>query len=67
MNAQILGLRVAGGIFGVMSLLQLTRLLFRWKIVIAGLHLPLWLSAIACVILAALSLWLWRLSSSSTR
>lgn len=67
MNPQILGLRVAGAIFGVMSLLQLTRLLFRWKIVVAGVHLPLWPSVFACLILACLSVWLWRLSGAVGR
>lgn len=62
MNPQILGLRVAGVIFGIMSLGQLTRVLLRLQIVAAGYVIPLWLSAVAFIVLAGLSLWILRLS-----
>ena len=62
MHSQVFGLRVAGTIFGLMCLGQLTRLLTRLDVTAAGWHVPLWLSAIAVVVLALLCFWLWRLS-----
>lgn len=62
MNSQILGLRVAGTIFGVVCIAQLLRLVTRSEVTIAGYPIPLWPSAIACVIAGGLCLWLWKLS-----
>ena len=67
MNSRIVGLRVAGTIFGIMCLGQLVRLATGFEIVIAGRHLPLWPSAVAVVIVGGLSLWLWRLSCAETK
>ena len=67
MNSQVTGLRVAGAVFGLMCLGQLTRLVTQAEVLLAGHQVPLWLSALAFVILGGLSLWLWRLSYSSTR
>jgi hypothetical protein len=66
MKSQILGLRVAGTIFGLACLGQLLRLATRAEVVVAGNRLPLWLSALAVVIAGGLSLWLWKLSSTAT-
>ena len=66
MNSRILGLRVAGTIFGLMCLAQLLRLVTRTELLVAGHELPLWASALALVILAGLSLWLWKLSRTAT-
>ena len=62
MKSPILGLRVAGTIFGLMCLAQLLRLVTRSELVVAGNQLPLWVSALAVVIAGGLSLWLWKLS-----
>jgi hypothetical protein len=62
MKSQVLGLRVAGTVFGFMSLAQLARLILRAELQVAGYHLPLWPSALAFVVLGGLSLWLWKLS-----
>jgi len=62
MKSQVLGLRVASTVFGVMSLAQLARLIMRAEVLVAGHQLPLWPSAIAFVVLGGLSLWLWKLS-----
>jgi hypothetical protein len=67
MNAQTLGLRVAGTIFGLMCLAQLARLATKAEIVVAGHPLPLWPSAVAVLVAGGLSVWLWRLSSSAVR
>ena len=63
MNSKIVGLRVASIVFGLVSLAQLGRLLVRPDVLVAGHHVPLWPSALAFVFLAALSVWMWRLSS----
>ena len=64
MNSQIFGLRIAGLIFGLMALGQLTRVLLNIEVLIAGHPIPLWPSAAAVLVLACLSFWLWRLSFS---
>ena len=55
---------MAATVFGVMSLMQLMRLLLRPEIFVAGRPLPLLLSMIAFPVLAALSVWLWKLSTT---
>ncbi len=67
MNSQILGLRVAGIVFGLICLAQLLRLVIRPEVLVAGYHLPLWPSGLAVVILGGLSIWMWKLSRSATQ
>ena len=67
MSSQILGLRVAGTVFGLMCLAQLLRLVTRAEVLVAGHQMPLWPSALAVVIAGGLSLWLWKLSRTTTR
>jgi hypothetical protein len=62
MKSQIIGLRVAGTLFGLMSAAQLARLIMRAEVLVAGYLLPLWPSALAFVVLGGLSLWLWKLA-----
>lgn len=64
MKSQTLGLRVASVLFGAMSIAQLTRLILRPEILVVGYRMPLWPSALAVVILAGLSFWLWKLAKS---
>jgi len=66
MNSQILGLRVASVVFGLMSIAQLVRLLIRPEVLVAGHLMPLWPSALAFVILGGLSLWMWKLAHTQT-
>jgi hypothetical protein len=66
MKSQILGLKVASIIFGLMCLAQLIRLVVRPEVLIAGHHVPLWPSGLAFIILGGLSLWLWKLSRAKT-
>lgn len=63
MKKQIVGLKVAGSIFGLMSLAQLIRLVIRPEVLVSGHHMPLWPSVIAFVVLGALCVWLWRLAA----
>jgi hypothetical protein len=62
MKSQVLGLRVAAILFGLLALAQLCRLMIRPDVLVAGHHLPLWPSALALVILGGMSVWMWRLS-----
>ena len=62
MNSQTKGLRVAGGVFEVMALAQLGRLLIRPEVRVAGHRVPLWPSGLAFVLLGTLGGWLLRLS-----
>ena len=62
MNSPATGLRVAATVFGLMALAQLGRLIIQPLILVAGHTLPLWPSVPACILLGALSAWLWRLA-----
>jgi len=64
MKSQLLGLRVAGILFGLMALAQLGRLVIRPEVLVAGHHIPLWPSALALIVLGGLSVWMWKLSRS---
>lgn len=67
MNSQIIGLRVAGSLFGLMAIAQLTRTVIRLEVLVAGHPMPFWPSALAFIILGGLSLWMWRLARASIR
>jgi hypothetical protein len=62
MNSQLMALRVAGTIFGLVCLAQIIRFLLGADVAVADHHLPLWPSAIAAVITGALAFWMWRLA-----
>lgn len=66
MNSQILGLRVASVIFGLISIAQLVRLIIRLEVFVAGYVVPLWPSALAFVIMGGLSCWMWKLAHTQT-
>lgn len=66
MKSQILGLRVAGTIFGLMCLAQLLRLATQVQVLVGGHQIPLWPSAVGFVIAGGLSVWLWKLSKPAT-
>jgi hypothetical protein len=67
MKSQILGLRVASIIFGLMSLAQLLRLVIQPEVLVAGHRMPLWPSVLALAILGGLSVWLWKVSRTTPR
>jgi hypothetical protein len=62
MRSQIVGLRVASVIFGLISLAQLARFIVRGRVIVGGYWLPFWPSAIAFFVFGGLSVWLWSLS-----
>ena len=66
MHSQTVALRVAGAVFALFCLGQLIRLALQPEVMVAGHHMPLWPSAVAIVITGALSLWMWKLSRTST-
>ena len=66
MKSQVLGLRVAGAIFALLSLGHVLRLIARASMVIAGQPIPLWISGGGALIAGALGLWMWKLSFQST-
>ena len=47
----------------LLSVLQLARVLLGWSVVVNGVSVPIWASAVACVIAGGLALMLWRESS----
>jgi hypothetical protein len=67
MKSQILGLRAASIVFGLLCLAQLTRLAIRPEVLVAGHQVPLWPSGLAFVILGGLSLWMWKLARAAAR
>ncbi|MGH9754908.1 MAG: hypothetical protein ACREA2_19190 [Blastocatellia bacterium] len=62
MRPQIVGLRVASILFGLMAIAQLARLVTRPEVLVGGSTMPLWPSALAFITLGALSLWMWKLT-----
>ena len=55
-------LKFAGALFLLMSLAQLTRLLLKVKVIAGTIEIPLWLSGVAFVVLASLSIWMFKAS-----
>lgn len=51
---------VAVVVFGLVALLQSVRLVLGWSVVINGVEIPLWASAIACPVAAGLAVMVWR-------
>jgi len=45
---------------GLLSLLQLTRVLLGWSVIVNGVSVPIWASVVACLIAGALALMLLR-------
>jgi len=67
MNAQIRGLRVASAIFALFTVGHLLRLIKQAQVLVGHYSIPLWVSVVAAGIAAMLSLWLWKLSSTSPK
>jgi hypothetical protein len=54
---------VAGGIFGLVAVVQIARLALRWPVRIASFEVPLAVSWIALLVAAGLCAWAFRLAS----
>jgi hypothetical protein len=51
---------IAVGVFALVALLHVLRLLFGWEATIAGLAVPLWVSLLGAVIAGGLAVMVWR-------
>jgi hypothetical protein len=51
---------VAAILFWLIALAQLLRVLLRVDVTARGVHIPLWPSAVAFIVLGLLGVWLWR-------
>ncbi len=47
-------------LLGLISLVQLVRLLQAWEVVVNGFSIPMWASGVACVISGVTAVMLWR-------
>ena len=63
-NSKILGLRVAGAIFGIVAILHLLRMATMVPVVIAGWMLPIWMNMLGFAGSGLICAWLWLLSVS---
>ncbi len=51
---------VAAFLFWLIALAQLLRVFFKVEVTAGGVNIPLWISIVAFIVLAALGVWLWR-------
>ena len=51
---------VAAIVVWLVAIAQLLRVLLRVRVTAGGHDIPLWISAVAFVVLGALGMWLWR-------
>src|SRR5437660_5007663 len=64
MSSQASGLRVASVIFALFAIGHVVRLVKQAQVTVATYQIPLWVSVVALIIAAILSIWMWRLSSA---
>jgi len=57
------GLRVASFIFALFALGHVLRLIKHAQVMVGTYHVPMWVSGVALIIAAGLSIWMWRLST----
>ena len=62
MNTPTFALRIAGTIFGIVSLAHLLRVVMHADVVISGYSMPMWVSVAAFAVTGALGVWMWKLS-----
>ena len=51
---------IAAVVFALVALAQLLRLVLGWSVVVNGISIPLWASAIACLVAGGLAVMVWR-------
>ena len=51
---------IAAVVFALVALAQLLRLILGWSVVVNGINIPVWASAVACLIAAGLAVMMWR-------
>ena len=57
------GLRVASFVFALFALGHVVRLIKHAQVMVGTYHVPMWVSGVALIIAAGLSIWMWRLST----
>jgi hypothetical protein len=62
MSSQQRGLRVASALFALFAIAHILRLATKTEVVVGGNPVGLWVSVVALIVAAILSLWFWRLS-----
>ncbi len=62
MNSAVVGLRVAGLVFGIVGVGHLLRLLMGLEITAAGHPVPMWLSVLGLLFAGGMSLWMFKLA-----
>lgn len=60
MDSRKTALNVAGTVFLLVSILHLTRVIFRWEVVIAQFTVPHYYSVIGAIVAFSLSLWMFK-------
>ena len=58
-------LPLGSAIFFIVAVVHALRLAFKWEVVVAGWPVPMWASAVACVVAAYLAYEGFRMSKSS--
>jgi hypothetical protein len=64
MSSQASGLRVASVIFALFAIGHVVRLVKQAQVTVGTHQIPMWVSVVALIIAAILSIWMWRLSSA---
>lgn len=54
----------SGIIFAIIAIIHLVRIFYRSTIIVAGVDIPIWVSAIGLVVSALLSIWMFMASMS---
>src|SRR5947207_1812970 len=67
MSSQASGLRVASVIFALFAIGHVMRLVTQAQVTVATYQIPMWVSVVALIIAATLSIWMWRLSSARAK
>jgi hypothetical protein len=60
-------LQISGGLFGLIALAHLLRLVRHWEIDLAGHMVPMWASWLGLVLAGGLSIWALRLTQATPR
>jgi len=63
MGSPATGLRVASFVFALFALGHVVRLIKHAQVMVGTYHVPMWVSGVALIIAAGLSIWMWRLST----
>ena len=57
---------MASVVFALVAIMQLLRFVLGWTVVVNGFSLPLWASALAFVVAAALSIMVWHETTNNS-